>query len=105
MDNSKLLPYELPFHFHENITDWVFDSKDDFIFQFKRKDAEINQRIIDSINSKEHKPLFENANEIHHHLEIRTYGVLTGRYNKSKFEADEMYTNILNWMKAKLAKY
>jgi len=119
--------YKRPF-VKDGYSDWVYDSKSNFVFQFELKEYDVFRKrivgadklneIIFSLNSLDHEPIKElsltvnpnNPIQILNHgklfLTIRGWGNLTGigGYNFDEEKASKIQDDFRDWIIEKLSK-
>jgi hypothetical protein len=119
--------YKRPF-VKDGYSDWVYDSKSNFVFQFELKEYDVFRKrivgadklneIIFSLNSLDHEPIKElsltvnpnNPIQILNHgklfLTIRGWGNLTGigGYNFDEEKASKIQDEFRDWVIYKLMK-
>jgi hypothetical protein len=119
--------YKRPF-VKDGYSDWVYDSKSNFVFQFELKEHDVFRKrivgadklneIIFSLNSLDHEPIKElsltvnpkNPIQILNHgklfITIRGWGNLTGigGYNFDEEKASKIQDDFRDWIIEKLSK-
>lgn len=104
--------YKPPFTKDKNCS-WVYDSEDNFAFQFERTlSKDFKELFFTCINSKEHTPIFKKALSLNGFLEIklknepfilvRGWSNLTVEHKFSENEAIEIQNNLRDWLFWKL---
>jgi uncharacterized protein with ACT and thioredoxin-like domain len=101
--------YKLPLKLDEYGTNYVYDSKNQFVFQFEIEDKRVIKDILDKLNGK-NLPILSMVNFTHDKGEIRIYGHLliiirgwgnltgTGALNLSEEDAANIQDTFAEWI-------